>query len=86
MPRDTSLHHSLSHETSWASFRGLSRQPSLESMDVDDWLKTIEKKLHVVQCSNRERVLFASHQLEGPASEWWDTYVNAYEARDFGNF
>jgi hypothetical protein len=55
-------------------------------MDVDDWLKTIEKKLHVVQCSNWERVLFASHQLEGPASEWWDTYVNAYEARDFGNF
>jgi hypothetical protein len=22
-------------------------------------------------------VLFASHQLEGSASEWWDVYVNA---------
>jgi hypothetical protein len=32
-----------------------------------------------VQCSNRERVLFASHQLEGSASEWWDAYVNAHE-------
>jgi hypothetical protein len=35
-------------------------------MDADDWLKTIEKKLKVVQCNNREKVLFASHQLEGP--------------------
>jgi hypothetical protein len=24
-------------------------------------------------------VLFASHQLEGSASEWWDVYVNAHE-------
>jgi hypothetical protein len=48
-------------------------------MDAGDWLRTIEKKLQVVQCSNRERVLFASHQLEGSASEWWDAYVNAHE-------
>jgi hypothetical protein len=31
----------------------------VEPMDTDDWLKTIEKKLQVVQCTNRERVLFA---------------------------
>jgi hypothetical protein len=48
-------------------------------MDADDWLKTIEKKLHVVQCNNREKVLFASHQLEGPAVDWWDAYVGAHE-------
>jgi hypothetical protein len=24
-------------------------------------------------------VLFTSHQLEGPASDWWDTYVDAHE-------
>jgi hypothetical protein len=35
-------------------------------MDADDWLKTIVKKLQVVQCNNREKVLFASHQLMGP--------------------
>jgi hypothetical protein len=23
--------------------------------------------------------MFASHQLEGHASEWWDEYVNAHE-------
>jgi hypothetical protein len=39
----------------------------------------IEKELQVVQCSNQERVMFASHQLEGSTSEWWDAYVNAHE-------
>jgi hypothetical protein len=34
---------------------------SIEPMDADDWWKTIEKKLQVVQCNNREKVLFASH-------------------------
>jgi hypothetical protein len=48
-------------------------------MDADDWLKTIKKKLQVVQCVNRERVLFTSHQLVGPAADWWDTYVEAHE-------
>jgi hypothetical protein len=28
----------------------------------------IEKKLQVVQCSNQEKVLFASHELEGSTS------------------
>jgi hypothetical protein len=48
-------------------------------MDADDWLKTIEKKLQVVQCNNREKVLFALHQLEGPAADWWDAYIEAHE-------
>jgi hypothetical protein len=39
---------------------------SVEPMDADDWLKTIEKKLQVVQCNNCEKVLFASHQLDVP--------------------
>jgi hypothetical protein len=47
----------------------------VEPMDADDWLKRVEKKLQVMQCSNQERVLLASHQLEGPTSEWWDAYV-----------
>jgi hypothetical protein len=32
----------------------------------------------VVQCNNREKVLFASHQLEGPIADWWDAYVKAH--------
>jgi hypothetical protein len=34
---------------------------SVEPMDVDDYLKTIEKKLQVVQCTNREGIFFAAH-------------------------
>jgi hypothetical protein len=48
-------------------------------MDTDDWLKTIEKKLQVVQCINQERVLLAAHQMVGPAADWWDAYVEAHE-------
>jgi hypothetical protein len=48
-------------------------------MDVDDWLKIIEKKLQVVQCNNHKKVLFASHQLEGLTADWWDAYVEAHE-------
>jgi hypothetical protein len=52
---------------------------AMEPMDAGDWLKFVEKKLLVVQCSNREKVLLASHQLSGPAADWWDAYVEAHE-------
>jgi hypothetical protein len=52
---------------------------AVELMDVDDWLKSVEKKLQVVQCNNHEKVLLASHQLFGPAANWWDAYVEAHE-------
>jgi hypothetical protein len=34
---------------------------AVEPMDADDWLKSVEKELQVVQCNNREKVLLASH-------------------------
>jgi hypothetical protein len=55
---------------------------SVEPMDADDWLKAIEKKLQVVQCNNREKVLLASHQLIGRRAGWWDAYVEAHEEPD----
>jgi hypothetical protein len=55
-------------------------------MDADDWLKTIEKKLQVVQCNNHEKVLFALQQLEGPAADWWDAYVEAHEEHESINW
>jgi hypothetical protein len=33
----------------------------------------------VVQRNNRKKVLLASHQLSGPAADWWDAYVEAHE-------
>jgi hypothetical protein len=42
---------------------------TMEPMDAIDWLKFVEKKLQVVQCNNREKVLLASHQLSSPTAE-----------------
>jgi hypothetical protein len=55
-------------------------------MDADDWLKIVEKKAQVVHCNNRERVWFAAHQLVGPATDWWDVYVEAHEEAETINW
>jgi hypothetical protein len=47
-------------------------------MDTEDWLKGIEKKLMIAQCTDREKVLFAAHQLYGTAANWWETYYNTH--------
>jgi hypothetical protein len=59
---------------------------SVEPMDANHWLKTIEKKLQVVQCNNRERVLLALHQLTGPTVYCWDVYIEALEEPDTINW
>jgi hypothetical protein len=46
----------------------------------------MEKKLQIVQCNNREKVLLASHQLIGLAADWWDAYVEAHEEPDSINW
>jgi cell fate (sporulation/competence/biofilm development) regulator YmcA (YheA/YmcA/DUF963 family) len=49
-------------------------------LDVDDWLKTVTKKLEMTQCTNREMVLYTAGCLEGLASEWWSAYTVAHAA------
>ncbi|CAO2141783.1 unnamed protein product [Urochloa humidicola] len=51
---------------------------SADPIDADDWLKTVEKMLNIAQCSDRERVLYASGRLEGTAGDWWDAYTAAH--------
>jgi hypothetical protein len=58
----------------------------VEPMDADDWLKIIEKKLQIVQCNNREKVLLASHQLIGPAANWLAAYIEAHEEPESFNW
>jgi hypothetical protein len=52
-----------------------------DPLEADDWLKAIEKKLLIDQCTDREEVLFAAHQLYVSATDWWDahsaTHLNA---------
>jgi hypothetical protein len=53
-----------------------------DPMDVDDWLKGVEKKLVIAQCTDHEKVLFAAHQLYGIAANWWETYCNTHSNID----
>jgi hypothetical protein len=39
-------------------------------MEAEDWLKRVEKNLVIAQCTDREKVLFAVHQLFGTAANW----------------
>ena len=34
--------------------------------------------LNIVQCTDREKVLYASGRLEGTAADWWDAYTAAH--------
>jgi hypothetical protein len=69
------------HQSRLAEF--LRTRPTIFSqakdpMDVEDWLKGVEKKLVVAQCTDHEKVLFAAHQLYGIAANWWETYCNTH--------
>jgi hypothetical protein len=39
-----------------------------DPMDAEDWLKGVEKKLVIAQCTDREKILFVAHQLYGTAA------------------
>jgi hypothetical protein len=55
---------------------------SPDRLDADDWLKSVEKMLIIAQCSDREKVLYASGRLTGLAADWWDSYTAAHDATD----
>jgi hypothetical protein len=44
---------------------------SLDPLQANDWIKNVDKMLNIVQCTNREKVLYASGRLEGTATDWW---------------
>jgi hypothetical protein len=56
----------------------LSRSPN--PLHANDWLKSVEKMLNIAQCTDREKVVYASGRLTGPAADWWDSYIAAHDA------
>jgi hypothetical protein len=44
-------------------------------MDAEDWLLDTERKLNIVNCSDSEKLRYATHLLCGPAAAWWDNIV-----------
>jgi hypothetical protein len=62
------------HQSRLAEF--LRTRPSTFSqakdpMDAEDWVKGVEKKLVIAQCTDREKVY-------GTAANWWETYCNTH--------
>jgi hypothetical protein len=55
---------------------------SPDPLHADDWLKSMEKMLNIAQCSDREKVLYASSRLTGLAADWWDSYIAAHVVSD----
>jgi hypothetical protein len=55
---------------------------SSDPLDADEWLKTVTKKLEIVQCTDREMVLYAAGRLTGQVANWWDTYSTAHPNRN----
>jgi hypothetical protein len=45
-----------------------------DPLEADDWLRAVEKQLNIAQCDDRQKVLFASGQLQGEAQDWWESY------------
>lgn len=55
---------------------------SPDPMQAVDWLKAVEKKLLIAQCTDKEKVLYGSGQLQGAAQSWWESYCAAHAAPD----
>ena len=48
---------------------------STKTIVADDWLHKIGRELTTAGCTDAEKVRFAAHQLNGPATSWWDNYT-----------
>jgi hypothetical protein len=53
-----------------------------DPMEAKDWLKGVEKKLVIAQCTDHEKVIFVVHQLYGTAANWWETYCDTHASID----
>ena len=51
-----------------------------DPLEVDDWLRVVEKQLNITQCDNQQKVLYASGQLQGEAQDWWEAFEYGHPA------
>jgi hypothetical protein len=51
-----------------------------DPLEANDWLRAVEKQLNIAQCDDRQKVLFASGQLQGEALDWWESYEYGHPA------
>ena len=51
---------------------------STEPIVADDWLRKTARELTTAGCTDAEKVKFAAHQLEGPATSWWENFIATF--------
>ena len=51
---------------------------STEPIVADDWCRKVGRELTTVGCTDAERVRFAAHQLDGPATSLWENFTATY--------
>jgi hypothetical protein len=52
-----------------------------EPMDAEDWLLDTKRKLNTVNCSDGEKIRYATHLLCGLAAAWWDNIMAIHPPR-----
>ncbi|XP_066396393.1 uncharacterized protein [Miscanthus floridulus] len=55
--------------------------PTAEPLDVEHWLHILEQKFQLLNVTDEQKVQFATQQLLGSTSAWWDTF-NAMQPLD----
>jgi hypothetical protein len=45
-----------------------------ETLQAIDWIRSVNKNLVTVGCTDGEKVRFVAHLLEGTIAKWWETY------------
>jgi hypothetical protein len=48
-----------------------------EPLEADDWLRTMEQKFDLIDCTEYQKSVFASQQLRGAAGAWWGNHLAA---------
>jgi hypothetical protein len=55
---------------------------SVDPMDAEDWLCTVECELHTAQCDDIEKVLYGPRLLRGAAQSWQESYLTTHADSD----
>jgi hypothetical protein len=74
MPRDKRVEFMIGHPPVFAH--------SIDPMDAEYWLRTVERELHTAQCDDREKVLYGPRLLRGAAQSWWESYLATHANPD----
>jgi hypothetical protein len=74
MPRDKRAEFMRGHPPMFAH--------SADTMDAEDWLRTMERELHTAQCDDKEKVMYGPRLLRGAAQSWWESYLATHANPD----